>query len=92
MLQLGGQEVQPGIISKHTLTHRTTEPNQTQNVVPPSSFRHREGAAGRSKGGVSPPGWCQSTVSPLSIAHYGHSHRSDTTRRAGRGIIAALYG
>jgi hypothetical protein len=30
MLQLGGQEAQPGIISKHTLTHKTTEQDQTR--------------------------------------------------------------
>ena len=80
MLQLGGQEAQPGIISKHTLTHRTTEQNQTQNVREHFVVRSAAGKAGRSKGaalrssryGAELPHRHPGGAIPLSIAHNTH--------------------
>ena len=99
MLQLGGQEAQPGIISKHTLTHRTTEQNQTQNVREHFVVRSAAGKAGRSKGaalrssryGAELPHRHPGGASPLSIAHYTHliTHICPpvyTGRRAGRSL------
>ena len=99
MLQLGGQEAQPGIISKHTLTHRTTEQNQTQNVREHFVVRSAAGKAGRSKGaalrssryGAELPHRHPGGASPLSIAHYTDliTHICPpvyTGRRAGRSL------
>lgn len=81
MLQLGGQEAQPSIISKHTHT-LTEQQNKTRhkNVREHFVVRSAAGKAGRSKGaalrssryGAELPHRHPGGAIPLSIAHNTH--------------------